>query len=217
MGAKLLRHSHVVQQDVSLRGWSWTPGTASWVEPTSCALLAFRHIPKELHPRDAGRRRRLAELMLYDRMCPGGGWNSGNPLVYGTAGIPRIGPTVWALLALQHCRDRAENLRSLDWLDHAYSQIQGPESLALAHLCLEFYDRPVPALEPFLAALNSNNQFLGHTLAAAWATISLGGRPRWLWLETGNWKMETGKWKLEGPNSKIDPRSPKTRVLRVGT
>jgi hypothetical protein len=155
--------------------------------------------------------------MLYDRMCPGGGWNSGNPLVYGTAGIPRIGPTVWALLALQHCRDRAENLRSLDWLDHAYSQIQGPESLALAHLCLEFYDRPVPALEPFLAALNSNNQFLGHTLAAAWATISLGGRPRWLWLETGNWKMETGKWKLEGPNSKIDPRSPKTRVLRVGT
>jgi len=180
IGAKLLRRPGVVKQDVSLRGWSWTPGTASWVEPTSCALIAFGHIPEELHPREAGRHRRLAERMLYDRMCPGGGWNGGNPLVYGTAGIPRIGPTAWALLALQHCRDRTENLRSLDWLEQAYSQIHGPGSLALAHLCLEFYDRPVPPLEPSLAALNSNNQFLGHTLAAAWAAISLSGRPRWL-------------------------------------
>jgi len=202
MGAKLFRRGRVAQQDASLRGWSWTPGTASWVEPTSCALLAFRHIPKELHPRQAGRRRRLAQRMLYDRMCPGGGWNSGNPLVYGTAGVPRIGPTVWALLALQDCRDRPENRQSLDWLEHAYSQIQGPGSLALAHLCLEFHDRPVPALAPSLATLNSNNQFLGHTLAAAWAAIALSGRPRWLAAETGKSELETRNSKIEAGNSK---------------
>ena len=186
IGAKLLRRDRVVRQDRSLRGWSWTPGTASWVEPTSCALVALRHIPKGLHPREAGPRRRLAERMLYDRMCPGGGWNSGNRLVYGTAGVPRIGPTVWALLALRDYRDRPENRQSLDWLEQAYPQIQGPGSLALAHLCLELHDRSVPALAPSLAALNSNNQFLGHTLVAAWAAISLRGRPRWLALETRN-------------------------------
>jgi len=31
--------SGIVRQDSSLRGWNWTPGTASWVEPTSHALL----------------------------------------------------------------------------------------------------------------------------------------------------------------------------------
>ena len=29
--------------------------------------------------------------MLYDRMCPGGGWNCGNPKVYGVAGEPLVG------------------------------------------------------------------------------------------------------------------------------
>jgi len=183
---KVLRRRKVVRQDESLRGWSWTPGTASWVEPTSYSLIAFRHIPRELHPRGAERRRRLAERMLYDRMCPGGGWNNGNPLVYGAAGVPRIGPTVWALLALQEYRDRPENRRSLEWLEQAYSQIQGPGSLALAHLCLQTYGRSAPPLGSSLAALNSNNQFLGNLLVAAWATIALSGRPRWLSPAIGN-------------------------------
>ena len=191
IGVKLFRHNRLMRQDSSLRGWGWTPGTASWVEPTSCALIALRHIPEKMHPREAGRRLRLAERMLYDRMCPGGGWNSGNPLVYGTAGVPRIGPTAWALLALQAYRDRSENCLSLDWLERAYGQIQGPGSLALAHLCLKFHGRSVPALGPSLAVLNSNNQFLGHTLVAAWAAVALSGRPRWLGREASKAELET--------------------------
>jgi hypothetical protein len=189
IAVKLWRRS-VVRQDPSLRGWSWTPGTASWVEPTAWGIIALRGIPKDLHPREAGQRRRLAELMIYDRMCPGGGWNSGNALVYGVAGVPRIGPTAWALLALEDYQDRRENRQSLDWLEQAYGQIQGPGSLALAHLCLKKHDRSVPALEPSLAALNSNNQFLGHTLAAAWAAISLSGQTAWLGPATRNSKLE---------------------------
>jgi len=177
---KVLRRDRVVRQDSSLRGWSWTPGTASWIEPTSCALIAFRHIPEELHPRNAEQRRRLAERMLYDRMCPGGGWNSGNPLVYGAAGVPRVGPTVWALVALQDHPDHPGTCCSLDWLEQTYSHIQGSGSLALAHLCLQIYNRRAPALEPALAALYSNNQFLSDTLVAAWAAIALSGPPRWL-------------------------------------
>jgi hypothetical protein len=37
-----------------------------------------------------------------------------------------------------------------------------------------------------LADLNSNNQFLGNTLVAAWAAIALNGRPRWLTTEGRN-------------------------------
>ncbi len=96
------------------------PGTASWVEPTAHALLFLRSLPPELLPPQAAKRRQLAERMLFDRMCPGGGWNSGNPLVYGVAGVPRIGPTAWALLALRDHSERAEIQMSLAWLEGAY-------------------------------------------------------------------------------------------------
>lgn len=77
----------MVRQDSRLRGWNWTPGTASWVEPTAHALLLLRMLPPETLPSPAARGRQLAEQMLFDRMCPGGGWNSGNPLIYGVAGV----------------------------------------------------------------------------------------------------------------------------------
>jgi hypothetical protein len=34
--------SEIVSQNDSYRGWGWTPKTASWVEPTSFALMALR-------------------------------------------------------------------------------------------------------------------------------------------------------------------------------
>jgi len=169
----------VVRQDSSLRGWSWTPGTASWVEPTSCALILLKNLPSDSLPPSSEKRVRLAEAMLYDRMCAGGGWNSGNPLVYGVAGVPRVGPTVWALLALGNRRDRAENQKSLDWLAAGFGEIQGPGSLALAHLCLEAYGRAVPPLEPRLQSLEAVNQFLMNVVVVAWAALALAGAPEW--------------------------------------
>ena len=170
----------VVRQDSSLRGWSWTPGTASWVEPTSCALILLKNLPPDFLPPSSGKRVRLAEAMLYDRMCAGGGWNSGNPLVYGVAGVPRVGPTVWALLALRDRRDRAENQKSLDWLAATFGEIQGPGSLALAHLCLAAHGQGVPPLEPLLRSRLAVNQFLMNVVVVAWAALALGGPPEWL-------------------------------------
>ena len=99
---------HAVAQNDAYYGWSWTPDTASWVEPTSYAFLVLRRFA----PRDASAafrdRLRVAESMLLDRMCPGGGWNCGNPMVYGAPGEAQIGPTVWALLALRRMPDRDE-------------------------------------------------------------------------------------------------------------
>jgi len=100
--------------------------TASWVEPTAHALLFLRSLPAKMYSSQGAKRRQLAERMLYDRICPGGGWNSGNPLVYGVAGVPRVGPTVWALLALRDDAERAEIQMSLDWLQGAYGTIHGP-------------------------------------------------------------------------------------------
>jgi hypothetical protein len=175
----------LTRQNSSLRGWSWTPGAASWVEPTAYSLMLLSVVPESLHPARAARRRRLGEAMLYDRMCPGGGWNTGNPLVYGVPGERRVGPTVWALLALRANASRAENRRSLDWLEQAYPQISGPGSLALAHLCLEVHDRPTPGLEDCLGPLLGANGFLESVLAAAFSLMALNPQPDRLFASPG--------------------------------
>jgi Squalene-hopene cyclase N-terminal domain len=165
--------SRIARQDTSLRGWNWTPGTASWVEPTAQSLLFLRSQPAAALSPLAARRRQLAERLLFDRMCPGGGWNSGNPLVYGVAGIPRIGPTAWALLALRDHSDRSEIQMSVNWLEGAYAGIRGAASLALAHRCLLAYGRKPPALAPALAEFYSHNRFFENVLTIAWVTLAL--------------------------------------------
>jgi len=190
----LRRRPPVARQDASLRGWSWTPGTASWVEPTALSLILLKALPEHLLPRSSAKRKRLGEAMLYDRMCPGGGWNAGNPLVYNVALTPRVGPTAWALLALLDRRDREENRGSLDWLAGVYPEIQGPGSLALAHLCLAAYGRAIlesrngkledrksiPALEPLLRSRHAVNGSLMNVVVVAWAALALNGLPDWL-------------------------------------
>lgn len=176
---RLSRKPPAVQQNNSLKGWSWVPRTASWVEPTAYALILLKSAPATLCPPRVGERIRLANRMLYDRMCPGGGWNSGNPLVYGVSGIPRVGPTVWALLALRQYAERAGNRQSLKWLEDHYSSIRGPASLALAHLGLTAYGQRVLPLEPALWELYRESRFLCSVLAFAWAAIALGVKPAW--------------------------------------
>ena len=103
-------------QNESYFGWSWTIGTASWVEPTSYAIISMRATPPEWMSAAAKRRLRIGEAMLFDRMCPGGGWNCGNPMVYGVPGEPQVSSSVWALLALREHPERPEVQKSLEWL-----------------------------------------------------------------------------------------------------
>jgi hypothetical protein len=180
--ARLLARKKFVDQDFQLQGWSWTPGTASWVEPTSLALIFLHHVPPALAPAAMVERRRVGEALLYDRMCATGGWNSGNPKVYGVIGIPQVGPTAWALLALQDHAEREENRRSLDWLAGCFDSITGPVSLALAHMALQACGRPAPDLEPKLEALFDSLQFLNDVPGFAQAAFALQAGPdvlRW--------------------------------------
>lgn len=171
---------NVVRHDHTLRGWGWTPGTASWVEPTAHVLILLSNIPERFHPAGMIKRKRLAEKMLYNRICPGGGWNAGNPTDYGVPGKPQIGPTVWALLALSEYKDRSENRASLDWLEQSYENVLGPGSLALAHLCLAAYGRPTSCGETKLCNLYMENHFLSNIVVLSWACSASGSIPAWL-------------------------------------
>lgn len=176
----------VLRQNSALRGWSWTPGTSSWVEPTACALIFLHRLYSgKAFPADAEKRRVLAEAMLYDRMCPGGGWNSGNSEVYGVAGEPLVGPTVWALLALQKHRERSENQKGLKWLLSTRERIAGPGSLALAHICFQVYGCEVPSIVPSLRKAYEENQFMGNVLVAAMCAVAVDAPGGWLCWEGG--------------------------------
>jgi hypothetical protein len=181
----LFGQPQLISQNHQLRGWSWTAGTSSWVEPTAYALLALRLA------RGSGsflvsvdRRCDLAQQMLCNRMCAGGGWNCGNPFVYGTGGDPLIGPTCWALLALgefaQRTEARACLSKSLAWLERTYAQARGPGSLALAHLCLKAFGRNPNSIDLRLSEMYDRYRFLGHVPVLAWASLAAQPVPRWL-------------------------------------
>lgn len=170
----------VVSHNPSYRGWGWTPRTASWVEPTSFALIAMSQAAQELLPPAAKRRQRLAQLLLCDRMCPGGGWNCGNPRTYGVAGEPLVSPTVWALIALRNEHDRPEVQESLAWLEKNVAQFRSSVSLALARICLETYGRQVTITDQDLRRAFGKNEFPENTSAISWASLACRARPNWL-------------------------------------
>jgi hypothetical protein len=81
--------------DTSIKGWPWTEGTHSFVEPTALALIALEIVGLSGHPRF------LEGLnMLMNRQLPRGGWNYGNTMVYGKELLPFIDTTGIALTAL---------------------------------------------------------------------------------------------------------------------
>jgi hypothetical protein len=170
----------VASQDSSLYGWSWTPQTSSWVEPTSLALLSMHHAPSSVLPGEAQRRRKIAGAMIFDRMCPGGGWNCGNPMVYGVAGEPQISSTVWALLAMREHAGRIENQQSLGWLQANWSRSQTPVSLALAHIALRAYGRPDTSNAKSLRAAYGKDGASWGVPELAWTVLALSGSQTWL-------------------------------------
>jgi hypothetical protein len=176
----LTSKKQVNAQNQAYWGWSWTAGTASWVEPTAQALIVLRMAPAESSSRDVRQRRELAEKMLYDRMCPGGGWNCGNPRVYGVPGEPLVGPTVWALLALRAHPERQENQISLDWLAQNWMKIESPGSLALAQIGLEAYGKPIREIRVALAELYARGEFAWTVPVAAWTALAMNEKLSWL-------------------------------------
>jgi hypothetical protein len=174
--------SHASHND-EFRGWGWTPRTASWVEPTAFALMAFASAPDLSSATQLAKsiqdRRTLAIGLLYDRMCSGGGWNCGNPRVYGVDGDSLIPPTCWALLALRDCPEHPNRQLSLAWLQKSFATIASPGSLALAQITLETYGVPLPAAQHHLTDWSAQDLTDQGTHVAAWASLALNPRRSW--------------------------------------
>jgi squalene cyclase len=145
-------------------GWSWAAGTTSWVIPTAFAIIALKRSRDgnlDLATRIDHRIDRATEMLL-DRMCPEGGWNSGNGVVFGVPVAAHLDATAIALLALRsHCRNSKVE-RGLRWLVRAVRGCPSPYSLAWAIMALHAYEDCDPgsnellhaAMEELLALIN---------------------------------------------------------------
>ena len=171
--------SATVSQNDSYRGWGWTPRTASWVEPTAFALMALQEAVPEHLPKNAAERRNLAVSLLYDRMCPGGGWNCGNPRVYGVDGDALVLATCWALLALRDAPEKPGRTLSLAWLQKEFSNIESAGSLAVARMTLENYGIEPPAAKHTLQDWTAENFAEQGTHVLAWSCMALDPARRW--------------------------------------
>lgn len=138
---KLRAFDNKVQFDPGKFGWSWVPGTTSWIIPTAFSMIALRQARARALNGTAELNERvvLGASMLIDRICPGGGWNAGNGMAFGVPYTPYVDATAIALLALAGRHQSAEAGRSLAWLASRLRACRSPYSLAWGVLALTPY------------------------------------------------------------------------------
>lgn len=134
-------------------GWPWIPETASWVVPTAYSLLALKHSRGISHQDLVQLRIRRGVEMLYDRICPEGGWNAGNGVVYGFPLAPHADATALALLSLSSEPPNNFMSASLDWLERRAETCFAPWSLAWTILALDAFGRPMERLADRLSSV----------------------------------------------------------------
>lgn len=163
-------------------GWSWVPGTVSWVIPTAIAMIALRVAQsKGLTSPESESRVSLGAEMLIDRMCPAGGWNAGNARVFGVPLEPHIDATAIALLALRAAGSNATSIvqRAFRELTARTEDCLGAESLAWTVLALHTWREHQNTLQEFadradqLERLIRNPHRFGNNSTLALGAIAL--------------------------------------------
>ncbi len=135
-----------LNHDTTLEAWPWVEGTHSWVEPTAIHLLALKASGYGQHARS-----RDAVRLLCDRAVRTGGWNYGNPEVFGTRLPPHVQPTglVLAALAGEDSAKREIEL-AVACLRKALSPDVTTASLCYALIGLAAHGQPVPQSSAWL-------------------------------------------------------------------
>jgi hypothetical protein len=142
-----------VRFDPDKFGWPWMPETASWVVPTAYSILALKYA-RGISQQDLVHLRiRRGVEMLYDRVCPAGGWNAGNGVVYGFPLAPHPDATALALLSLLNEPPNHFITSSLDWLERRAETCFASWSLAWTILALDAFGRPTELLTDRLASV----------------------------------------------------------------
>jgi hypothetical protein len=146
-----------LRQNNSLQAWSWLEGTFSWVEPTAWCVLLLKHRLGYGPVRGAEERLRVAEEMLADRACRTGGWNYGNPYVFGKALPPYVPTTALVLLALKHRRGDPVVATALAELQKDVVRERSAVAVALTLIAFRAYGLPTSECEQNLSELVSTD------------------------------------------------------------
>ncbi len=144
------RHVHF---DPDKFGWPWMPETVSWVVPTAYSILALKYSLGISQQGPVQLRIRRGVEMLHDRICPEGGWNAGNGVVYGFPLSPHSDVTALALLSLLNEPPNHFITSSLDWLERRADTCFAPWSLAWTILALDAFGRPMELVVDRLASV----------------------------------------------------------------
>ena len=140
---KWMNNDRPQAMEEGLPGWSWYPGTAAWVVPTSLSILALekiehRHPDRRIRSRiDQGRR------FLLSRVCEDGGWNHGSNRALGFQAVSYPETTGIALLAL-HGADPAGLAKSVAKAEEHFRNCRSLEGLSWLQLGLMAQGRPAP-------------------------------------------------------------------------
>jgi hypothetical protein len=179
---KLRTVDNKVQFDPTKFGWSWVSGTTSWVIPTAFSIISLRQARQHGFNRTAelAERVTMGSNMLFDRMCPGGGWNSGNGIAFGMPVAPHIDATSIAMLALTgHEADRRVQ-SSLHWLLNRLPGCPSPYSLAWGVLALSAHrgiipevGEGLPGIAEQLTRLIENSVGIGDNCTLAVSALAL--------------------------------------------
>ncbi len=162
-----------VRFDPDKYGWPWISGSASWVIPTAFSVVAIKQCTVCNRSVASEKRIHLGVEMLLDRVCVGGGWNSGNSVVYGVPLRPHVEATANALLALQDEQQSEVIERSLAWLRQEAARIDSVSSLAWCILSLFVYQEPVEPLKNRLATMIGDGREIQNNATLATAILAL--------------------------------------------
>jgi hypothetical protein len=161
--------------NTELTGWPWTAGTFSWIEPTAYSVLALKKMAGAVTGSHARRRIDQAEQLIYDRVCPGGGWNYGNARVLGESLAPYADTTALALMAVHDRAQRDVTRQSLRVLVDLTKESRSGLALGWAALCLDLYGMSSAPWRSRLRAQYGETRFLGKTKPLALAVLALNG------------------------------------------
>jgi len=89
------------ERNLDLKGWPWKPGTASWVEPTSHAIVALKQASAKAPSGKLQERVRIGQAQLLDVRCQDGGWNYGSHAALNVDLVAFPETTGLALIGLQ--------------------------------------------------------------------------------------------------------------------
>lgn len=132
-------------------GWSWYPGTAGWVVPTSLTILALGKVERRYPGGRVRERIEQGQRFLLDRRCEDGGWNHGSSRALGFQSVSYPETTGIALLALAGT-DGSRLKNSIAKAEEHLRNCRSPEGSSWLRLGLLAQGRPALQASPEMPA-----------------------------------------------------------------